>query len=56
MEIRLIDRMISAGWNSGRGCNRWAKNLNGARQRIHNSRGKIVAAYESIVEYLATFS
>lgn len=55
-ETRLIDQMISAGWNSGRGGNTWAENLNGAKKRIIDNRKKIVAAYESLKRYLATFS
>ena len=55
-EIRLIDRLISAAWHSGQGSNIWATNLNGASKRILDNRDKVMAAYNALRTYLATFS
>ncbi len=54
-EIRLLDRLISAGWHSGARGNTWAMNLNAAKKRILDNSKQIIAAYDSLTNYLATF-
>ena len=54
-EIRLLNQQISVAWHSGRGSNIWAENLNAARARIAQGRNRILAAYNSLTNYLKTF-
>jgi hypothetical protein len=54
-EIMAVGEIINVAWNSGRGCNIWAMNVNEANDRLRGARSKATAARDSLRGYLLAF-
>ncbi len=54
-EIKAVDEIINVAWNSGRGCNVWAMNVNEASARLPVAKSKAKAAYSALKAYLSSF-
>lgn len=54
-EIKLINHTVSVGWDSGRGSNVWAMNVNAANESMIKNRTMFTAAHDTLIAYLATF-
>jgi len=54
-EIKAADEIINVAWNSGRGCNVWAINVNEASARLPVAKSKAKVACGALKAYLSTF-